>query len=139
MLYALLLLSYFSFPNDCIWGCLKNCLIYLLSAELGLVAVPSPGTASGRCSLAGEHRLLVAVVPCWRGHAGFSSRSCRVSCSTSRGVFPHKASDLCALHLQADSSPLGHEASPWILRLSLDNLLLKSEIVYLCVTSAFSF
>ena len=103
VLYALLLLSYFSFPNDCIWGCLKNCLIYLLSAELGLVAVPSPGTASGRCSLAGEHRLLVAVVPCWRGHAGFSSRSCRVSCSTSRGVFPHKASDLCALHLQADS------------------------------------
>ena len=42
---TVLLLSYFFSPNDCIWGFLKNCLIYLLLAELGLVAVASPVAA----------------------------------------------------------------------------------------------
>ena len=59
---AVLLLSYFFSPNDCIWGFLKNCLTYLLLAELGLVTVASPVTATGPCSLAGECGLLIAVV-----------------------------------------------------------------------------
>ena len=35
-----------------------------------------------------------------------------VSCSTAYGIFPDQGSNLCLLHWQADSQPLGHQGSP---------------------------
>ena len=40
------------------------------------------------------------------------------SCSTACGIFPHQGSNLCPLHWQADSQPLRHQGSPWLLFLT---------------------
>ena len=37
------------------------------------------------------------------------------SCSAACGIFPDQGSNPCALHWQADSQPLRHQGSPWIL------------------------
>ena len=37
------------------------------------------------------------------------------SCSTACGIFPDQGSNPCPLHWQADSQPLGHQGSPYLL------------------------
>ena len=47
--------------------------------------------------------------------AGSAIVAHRPSCSTARGIFPDQGSNPCPLHWQADSQPLRHQGSPWIL------------------------
>ena len=37
------------------------------------------------------------------------------SCSAAYGIFPDQGSNPCPLHWQADSQPLRHQGSPWLL------------------------
>ena len=85
--------------------------------------------ASGVCSLAAVHGLLVALaLPCceaWvQGRMGFIVAAPRLrstgsvvaahelSCSVARGVFPDQGWKPCILHWREDSLPLSRQGSP---------------------------
>ena len=41
-----------------------------------------------------------------------------LSCSAACGIFPDQGSNPCSLHWQADSQPLRHQGSPWVVPLN---------------------
>ena len=47
------------------------------------------------------------------------------SCSVACGIFPDQGSNPCPLHWQADSQPLRHQGSPWLIVLNQLSFALK--------------
>ena len=82
------------------------CWIFVSVRGLSLV-VASGGHSSSRC--AGPH------------YRGLSRRAGSVivahgpSCSAACGILPDQGSNPCPLHWQADSQPLRHQGSPYLL------------------------
>ena len=62
------------------------------------------------------------------------------SCSAACGIFPDQGSNPCPLHWQADSQPLHHQGSPWIVILNFwlqPSTALLGCLVYSCFGSCF--
>ena len=80
---------------------------------LSLVAA-SGGHSSSRCaSLSLSRPLLLQSIGSRR--AGSVVVAHGASCSAACAIFPDQGSNPCPLHWQADSQPLRHQGSPWVL------------------------
>ena len=100
---------------------LRNNLIYLWFASSLLCGLfPICGTQASHCG--GVSRWGAQALECV-GSVAAALLECtgsisivvahRLSCSAAWGIFPGQGSNSCLLHWQADSSPLGHQGSPW--------------------------
>ena len=110
-----------SFQNKFIhvFGCTGSLLLGGLFCSFRERMLPSSLTVVA--SLAAEHRpwdtqaSVVAVPGPWR--TGSSVAVHGLHCSTACGSLPDQGLNLCPLHWQADSLPLSHQGSPWMLTL----------------------
>ena len=125
--------SYFSSPVfrcDCYSFFFFNFIIYLFNFWLCWVFVSvwglslveeSGGHSSSRCvGLSLSRPLLLQNTGSRR--AGSVAVAHGPSCSVACGIFPNQGSSPCPPHWQADSQPLGHHGSPWLLFLWWDLL-----------------
>ena len=111
------------------------CWVFVYVRGPSLVAA-SGGHSSSPCAGLSPSRPL----PLWSTgsrRAGSAVVAHGPSCSTACGILPDQGSNPCPLHWQADSQPLRHQGSPWLLfkRLRFKNyswgLALKSLWLFL--------
>ena len=89
------------------------CWVFVSVRGLSLVAA-SVGHSSSRCAgLSPSWPLLLRSTGSSR--AGSVVVAHRLSCSAACGIFPDQGSNPCPLHRQADSQPLRHQGSPFLL------------------------
>ena len=88
------------------------CWVFVSVRGLSLV-VASGGHSSSRCAgLSLPWPLLLRSTGSRR--AGSVVVAHGPSCSVACGIFPDQGSNPCPLHRQADSQPLRHQGSPWM-------------------------
>ena len=97
------------------------CWVFVSVRGLSLV-VASGGHSSSRCAGLSLSRPLLLWSTSSR-RAGSVVVAHGPNCSAACGIFPDQCSNPCALHWQADSQPLRHQGSPY--------LLLLKEVFYL--------
>ena len=108
-LFFSLLYSLFFFFNLFIYWL---CWVFVSVRGLSLVAA-SGGHSSSRCAgLSLSWPLLLRSTGSRRAGSVVVARG--LSCSTACGIFPDQGWNLCPLHWQADSQPLRHQGSPYI-------------------------
>ena len=101
------------------------CWVFVSVRALSLV-VASGGHSSSRCAgLSLSQPLLLQSTGSRR--AGSVVVAHGPSCSAACRIFPDQGTNLCPLHWQADSQPLRHQGSPWVLFLWL---LMSLRIFY---------
>ena len=94
--------------------------IYLLSlaalrfcCSVGfLLVVARRGLLSSRSAQASRCRGFSCCGARALGHAGSVGVARGLSCSATRGIFPHRGSNPCLLHWHVDSPPLSYQGSP---------------------------
>ena len=89
------------------------CWVFISVQGLSLV-VASGGHSSSRCAGLSLSRPLLLRSTGSR-HTGSVIVAHGPICSVACGIFPDQGSNPCPLHWQADSQPLRHQGSPWIL------------------------
>ena len=89
------------------------CWVFVSVRGLSLVAA-SGGHSSSRCAgLSLSWPLLLRSTG--SRHAGSVVVAHGPSCSAACEIFPDQGSNPCPLHWQADSQPLRHQGSPWLI------------------------
>ena len=115
------------------------CWVFVSVQGLSLVAA-SGGHSSLRCAGLSLSRPLLLQSTGSRC-AGSVVVAHGPSCSAACGIFPDQGSNLCPLHWQADSRPLRHQGSPYIIIFAsvVNYLLNEIEIIrkksYICLHS----
>ena len=89
------------------------CWVFVSVRGLSLVAV-SGGHSSSRCAGLSLLRPLLLQSTGSR-RTGSVVVAHGPSCSAACGIFPDRGSNPCPVHWQADSQPLRHQGSPWVI------------------------
>ena len=109
------------------------CWVFLSVRGLSPIAA-SGGHSSSRCAgLSLSRPLLLRSTGSRRSGSVVVAHG--PSCSVACGIFPDQGSNPCPLHWQADSQPLRHPGSPSFFIFKLNNSLLQSFTMLICVVN----
>ena len=89
------------------------CWVFVSVRGLSLAAA-SGGHSSSRCAGVSLSQPLL-LRSTGSGRAGSVIVAHGPSCSVACGIFPDRGTNPCPLHWQADSQPLRHQGSPWVI------------------------
>ena len=112
----------------CVSVCVCACLCWVFVSVRGLSLVDaSGGHSSSRCA-----GLSLSRPPLLRSTGSRRADSAVVaygpSCSAACGIFPDQGSNPCHLHWQADSQPLRHQGSPWLVFIPAERMTIFASL-----------
>ena len=89
------------------------CWVFVSVRGLSLVAASGDHSSLWCAGLSLSRPLLLGSTGSRRAGSVIAAHG--PSCSVACGIFPDQGSNPCPLHWQADSQPLRHQGSPWVL------------------------